>query len=90
MDAMKDYVPELLADIDAKIKVEHSYPNFMFFIEVSQSMALDEIENFTSSVIDKYAGYDTNIVWSFNFNREESDDTCTLLLQTVFPSQENE
>ena len=90
MDAMKDYVPELLADIDAKIKVEHSYPNFMFFIEVSQSMALDEIDNFTSSVIDKYADYDTNIVWSFNFNREESDDTCTLLLQTVFPSQENE
>ena len=90
MDAMKDYVPELLADIDAKIKVEHSYPNFMFFIEVSQSMALDEIENFTSSVIDKYAGYDTDIVWSFNFNREENDDTCTLLLQTVFPSQENE
>ena len=83
MNAMKAFIPELLNKVQSKTSDFSFPPDFMLFMNVSQTAGLDDIEEIAVSIVENYA--DSEIVWSCNFNSNENDDSCTLLLQTVFP-----
>ena len=88
MNAMKAFIPELTSWVKTKKSSFTLPPDFMLFMNVSQTTGLDDIEEIAVSIIEDYA--DSEIIWSCNFNSIESDNSCTLLLQTIFPIVETE
>lgn len=82
VSSMKEYIPKLLQLIEERKEVEEPCPDFLVFIEASQNFGLDDMENILLSLSENYT--DLQIIWSCNFNFEEKDNTCTLVLQTVY------
>ena len=86
--ALKAFIPELTSWVKTKNSSFSFPPDFMLFMNVSQTTGLDDIEEIATRVMDDY--YNSEIIWSCNFNSDKGDDSCTLLLQTVFPIVETE
>lgn len=78
---MKKYSISLLEDIERKKET----PDLMFFIEGSTHTGIDEIENILYPFAEKYM--DSQLIWSYYFDMNSMDESCTLTFQKVLPSK---
>lgn len=82
MKAMREYASKLLQCLKFKKASADSCQDFLVFMEISPKVGLDDIEEILMSLAGDYI--DSQIIWSCNFNNDESDETCTLTVQTVY------
>lgn len=84
---MKASIPEILSWVKTKKSDFYLHPDFMLFMNVPHTVGLDDIEEIAVSMIEDCN--DSEIIWAYNFNAADDDNSCMLLLQIIFPRIDN-